>query len=210
MREVLKYKYPAKWLILAMGLILVFAGGATAKAESELFQDLPTKMVVNGYTVEYLPVSKDLNSADKQLFTFKVIDSSGKPADNLNLKFVAVRDYSGQVKKEHNGPKDPYVGPVDLVATGKPGEYKTASDLQFINNGHWRLYVDSEIFGKERAKFTQSIAANRTMEAGLGLDWLVYPVLVLIVVGAVVFIGDKGVKYFVPAAELANANERRD
>jgi hypothetical protein len=198
----------AKWLIaVALGLWLVFVFGAVVRAETELFQDLPTKTTVNGYTVEYLPQA-NLNAADPQKFTFKVTDNAGKPLSNLDLKFVAVRDYSGQVKKEHNGPKDPYVGPVKLVATGKPGEYITESALTFTNNGHWRLYVDSTLFGKERAKFTQSVAANRTMEAGMGWDWIIYPLLVAVVIGTVVFIGNKGVRYFVPATELANANER--
>jgi hypothetical protein len=200
----------ARWFwAVALGLLLVFASSTVARAETELFQDLPTKTTINGYTVEYFPQT-NLNAADQQRFTFKVTDSTGKPAENLDLQLVAVRDYSGQVKKEHNGPKDPVVGPVKLVSNGKPGEYTTTTAMQFSNNGHWRVYVDSAIFGKERAKFTQSIAANRTMEAGMGWDWLLYPGLVLFVVGTVMFIGSKGVRYYVPATELANANERRD
>lgn len=201
------YRY---MVTLGLALAFLMASSAVAHAEKELFDDLPTKTTIGGYTIEYLKVANNNYAAGQNYkFNFKVSDNTGKPIDKLDLKFTAVRDYSGQVKKEHNGPRDPLVGPVKLVATSQAGEYTTAETITFSNNGQWRFYVDSESFGTERAKFTQAVAINSSIEAGVGLDWLLYPTLVATVISVVLFIGSKGVRYFVPAAELAGANERR-
>jgi hypothetical protein len=184
--------------LLALVALLSFSGLAAA----EDFIDPPRTQTVGNYTVNFVspPAGGNYDALKDLTFKFKVIDRQGQPANNLQLNLTATRDYSGQVKKEHNGPRTPNIGPIPLKATGAPGEYQATT--QFGVNGHWFIQVDGSGFGQDKVKFRLPVGAPEQTGAGVDLDWLLWVLVAILVTTIVAVIGRKGEIFSVPAEEL--------
>lgn len=201
MQGIRREKQLNRWLALGVALIVVFGSFGLALADSEIVADPPRVQQANGYTIEYLsPGNTGQHVGDKVTFRFRVTDTGGKPVDGLTLDLTAIRNYSGQVKKEHNGPRTPDQGPVLLESAGKPGEYQTT--LRFDYNGHWNIKLGGASLNNATVQFRQPIEAQANTEAGVGLDWLIWPGLVLLVIIVVAVIRSGGEKFPVPTNEL--------
>jgi hypothetical protein len=185
-------------VLLALVLITFTVGAAFAKEEDR--ENLPRVTGDGKVRLEIISPAHDGENAGSDItFLFKATDQNGRPLDNLNLNFTAIRDYSGQVKKEHNGPRDPVVGPLPLQATGNPGEYRVTAN--FWHNGHWQLRVNGSDLSKTLF-YTQAIGSNPAEGTGFSWDWLIWPGMLLLAIIVVVFIGTRGDKFPVPAEEV--------
>ncbi|NWJ45911.1 MAG: hypothetical protein HXX08_08535 [Chloroflexi bacterium] len=195
-----------KKLIPILVLVMLFfslSGIALAKEEDR--ENLPRIATIGNTRVEIVLPQHDGTSAGSDItFVFKVTDLAGNPLNNQDLSFMAVRDYSGQVKKEFNGPHDPVIGPDKLQPTGNPGEYKVVAN--FWHNGHWQLSVSSADF-EAPLRFTQSISSDPADGTGFSWDWLIWPAMLIIATGVVLFIGRKGDKFPVPVEEVKGFQE---
>lgn len=192
-----------RWLaLLGLTLLLALAGQRVALADSETIADPPRVQNAGGYTITFVSpgdvgpmVNQDVS------FKFRVTDVAGKPADGLELNMTAIRNYSGQVKKEHNGPRTPNLGPIVLLPTGQPGEYQAS--LNFDYNGHWNIKIGGNSLKETSVLFRQPIAAEANSEAGIGWDWLLWVGIMLVVAAIVAIIRTSGEKFPVPMAELS-------
>jgi hypothetical protein len=185
-------------IVLALSLTFALMGAAQAKEEDR--ENLPRVATSGNIQVEILSPTHDGPHAGSDItFRFKVTDATGKPLDGVKLSFTATRDYSGQVKKEHNSPRDPVVGPYQFTPTGTPGEYTVVAN--FWHNGHWQISVEGEDLSSN-LRFTQSIASDPNDGTGFSWDWLIWPGMLLIALGIVFFIGTKGDKFAVPEEEV--------
>lgn len=184
-------------VLLSLVALLTLSG--LARAEDVI--DPPRNQKAGLYNIEFVSPQPGSNQdAEKDTaFSFRVTDAQGKSVDNLQLNVTGIRDYSGQVKKEHNGPRTPNAGPVALRGTGN-GEYGAALRFEFV--GHWYIQVDGPSLGQQAVKFRTPIGAAPNKGAGIGLDWLVWAGLVLTVVGIVVVTGRKGHVFPTPHEEL--------
>ncbi len=191
-----------RFVMIALLAMAAFLGSWTvARADSETIADPPRVQQAGNYTLEYLSaVNTDPKVGDAINFRFRVSDKAGKPIDNLNLTVTAIRNYSGQVKKEHNGPRTPNVGPVDLQPAGKPGEYQTT--MSFADNGHWYMKIEGPSLGNASVQFRQPVATQANTEAGINWDWLIWPGIMLLVLGVVAIVRTGGEKFPVPTSEL--------
>lgn len=195
-----------KWLVLmaALALVATFGSLGIARADSEIIADPPRVQQAANYNIEYLsPGNTGQHVGDNVLFRFRVTDAAGKPVDNLTLDLTAIRNYSGQVKKEHNGPRTPDQGPVLLEAGGKPGEYQTS--LKFAENGHWFIKIGGASLNNNTVQFRQPIEAQANTGAGVGLDWLLWAGILVLVGIIVAVVRSGGEKFPVPVAELSTA-----
>jgi len=203
MQQIIKRDKTYKWLALvALTLLLALAGRGVAQADSEIIADPPRVQQAGGYMIEFVSpgdvgpmVNQDVS------FKFRVTDSAGKPVDGLQLNMTAIRNYSGQVKKEHNGPRTPNLGPIVLLPAGPSGEYR--ANLNFDYNGHWNIKIEGDSLKNVTVLFRQPIAAETNTEAGIGLDWLLWVGIMLLVAAIVVVIRTGGEKFPVPMAELS-------
>ncbi len=195
-----KYSFLKAWLCLGLALAALLAFSSLAAAEDVI--DPPNSQSAGNYTIDFIsPEAAGNHDALKDLtFRFKVIDRQGQPASNLQLNLTAIRDYSGQVKKEHNGPRTPNIGPLRLNASGTPGEYQAV--LQFGFNGHWFIQIDGPSLGQDKAKFRLPVGAPEEAGAGIDLDWLLWVGVAFTVIAIVVVVGRKGEIFPIPAAEL--------
>lgn len=185
-------------IVLAVALSFAVMGAAQAKEEDR--ENLPRTATAGNIRVEILSPTHDGPRAGSDItFRFKVTDPSGKPLDGLKLNFTAVRDYSGQVKKEHNSPRDPVVGPYQLTPAGAPGEYTVVAN--FWHNGHWQLSVGGAEL-TSNLRFTQGIGSDPNDGTGFSWDWVIWPSMLLISLGVVFFIGTRGDKFAVPEEEV--------
>ncbi len=146
---------------------------------------------------------ENLKAGDKTQLRFKITETSGKPASGLNLDLTAIRNYSGQVKKEHNGPRTPDMGPFRLEPAANPGEYQAS--LTFPQNGHWILKVRGAVLNGESAQFRQPVAVEPNTNSGVNLDWLLWPGLLILVLLIVGFVRNGGERFPVPTGELEPA-----
>ncbi|HEX2913933.1 MAG TPA: hypothetical protein VH186_24225 [Chloroflexia bacterium] len=184
--------------LLALALFLGFSGLARAEDST----DPPRLQTATGYNIEFVaPPAGGAYRADTDLlFRFRVTDSAGKPASGLQLYLTAIRDYSGQVTREHNGPRTPNVGPITLTAAPNPGEYQATTRIGF--NGHWFIQVDGPSLGQEKVKFRLPIGAADNKGAGINLDWLLWVGVLLTVITVVTIVGRKGEVFPTPVEEL--------
>lgn len=185
--------------LLALAIFLSFS----QLGQAEDIADPPRSQKVGNYTVEFITPQPNSNhdAENDILFQFRVLDATGKPAQGLNLQATAIRDYSGQVKKEHNGPRTPNIGPLALKETATPGIYQTTIRFGFV--GHWYVQVDGVSFPEKTfAKFRTPVGAPEGKGQGIGLDWLTWLGVLLTVIGIVVFIGRKGATFAAPPEEL--------
>ncbi len=187
-------------LALTLALLVSCAFGTVARAEDSA--DPPRVQSAAGYTIQFIsPQAEGNHDAETRLpFRFLVVDSAGKPVSGLNLKLTAVRDYSGQVKKEHNGPRTPNIGPLPLIATGQPGEYGT--EVQFGVDGHWYIQLDGPSLNSQALKYRVNIGAAEGKGAGVNWDWLLWVGILAAVGTIVVLVGRKGEVFPTPVAEL--------
>jgi hypothetical protein len=186
---------------LSLALCLFMAIGQPVFAEDAV--DPPRTQKAAGYTVEFLtPAPGGNHDAEIALpFRFRVTDAQGKPATNLNLNVTAIRDYSGQVKKEHNGPRTPPIGPRALKET-EPGVYEASILFGFV--GHWYIKVDGASFADNAfVRFRQPVGAAEGKGQGVGLDWLTWVGLVVVVLGLTAYFAPKKEANFpIPYDEL--------
>jgi hypothetical protein len=188
----------------ALGLLLGLFSVAQASEEDR--DNLPRVADNGSLRVEILsPTHDGPNAGTDIIFRFKVTDLTGKPQDNLQLTFTATRDYSGQVKKEHNSPRDPIVGPFPFVATGTPGEYTITAN--FWHNGHWQIEVGGASLNGQKLRYTQAVAYNLNDGSGFNWDWLIWPGMLLLALAIVFFISRKKDQYGVPVEELVEVKE---
>lgn len=189
-------------LVLALVAFLFLA--RPALADSESVEDPPRVQQANGYKIEYLsPGNQGQHVGDKITFTVRVSDSAGKPASDLALNVTAIRNYSGQVKKEHNGPRTPDLGPFKLTPAANPGEYQ--ANFTFPQNGHWFIKIDGLPLGASTVQFRQPVEAEANTSAGFNWDWLLWAGIVALVIGIVMVVRDGGEKFPVPTSELEPA-----
>ena len=184
--------------LLAIAAMLSLSGLALAEDTS----DPPRVQQAGGYNIEYLgpQAGKTFQAGTDAVLRFRVSDAQGQPVANLPLNLTAIRDYSGQVTKEHNGPRTPNIGPMPLSqVNGAPGQYQAS--LRFGQNGHWYIQVDSASFSG-KVKYRQPVEAAEDKGAGINLDWLLWPGIVLTVATVVVIIGRKGEIFSTPEEEL--------
>ena len=184
--------------LLALAALLALGGLARAEDTS----DPPRVQQAGGYNIEYLgPQSgKNVQVGTEAVLRFRVSDAKGQPAAKLSLNLTAIRDYSGQVTKEHNGPRTPNIGPMPLAqVSGAPGEYQAS--VKFGDNGHWIIQVDSPSFS-DKIKFRQPVEAAEDQGAGINFDWLLWPGILLTVATIVMIVGRKGEIFPTPADEL--------
>lgn len=184
--------------LVALVALLSFSSIAAA----EDFTDPLRIQTVGNYTISFVsPEAGGNYDALKDLtFKFKVTDRQGQPASNLQLNLTGTRDYSGQVKKEHNGPRTPNIGPIPLKATGTPGEYQ--ANMQFGVNGHWFIQLSGADFGQDKIKFRLPVGAAEDIGAGIDIDWLLWVLVAVIVIAIVAVVGRKGEVFPVPDKEL--------
>jgi hypothetical protein len=171
-------------------------------ALAEDTSDPPRVQQAGGYSIEYLgpPAGKTFQVGTEAVLRFRVSDAKGQPAANLPLNLTAIRDYSGQVTKEHNGPRTPNIGPLPLTqVNGIPGEYQTS--LNFSDNGHWAIQIDSSSFSG-KLKFRQPVEAAEDQGAGINFDWLLWPGIFLTVATIVIVVGRRGEVFPTPEDEL--------
>ncbi len=185
-------------VLLALVTALTFS--SLALAEDTV--DPPRVQTVGNYRINFVDPELSGNHAalDSQTLRFLVVDLQGKAANDLPLNLTAIRDYSGQVTKEHNGPRTPNIGPVPLKFTGKPGEYQ--ANITFGLNGHWIIQVDGPGFGATKVQFRLPIGAADEQGSGVDLDWLLWVLVAVIVISVAAFIGRKGEVFPVPTDEL--------
>jgi len=185
-------------VLLAM-LLAIVGFAPLAMADSDRVVDAArTQTAANGLLVTLVTPDENGLIADQNAqVLFRVSDKNGKSVEGLHLTFLGVRDYSGQVDKEHNGPRDPNVGPYELKSTGKPGEYATTS--LFHNVGHWYFQLTGQSLGSQTLTFQQRVQANPADNGGIRLDWIVWPCVLLIVVTTLLVVGTRGEKIPVPA-----------
>lgn len=184
-----------------VALLAAFGSFAVALADSETIADPPRLQQANGYNIEYLaPGDTGQKVGDTVTFRFKVTDAAGKPANGLTLDLTAIRNYSGQVKKEHNGPRTPDMGPVLLEPAGQPGEYTTS--LKFDQNGHWNLKIGGASLKDSSVQFRQPIEAESNTGAGINWDWLLWAGILLLVGVIVAVVRSSGEHFPVPTTEL--------
>jgi hypothetical protein len=190
-----------QWIIsvlAALAATLIFS--ALALAEDKV--DPPRVQTVGNYRIDFVDpeLSGNHDALENMTFRFLVVDLQGKAANDLQLNLTAIRDYSGQVTKEHNGPRTPNIGPIPLKFTGKPGEY--TADLTFGFNGHWFVQVDGPGFEGNKVQFRLPVGAADEPGTGFDYDWLLWIGIAIIVVGIAVIIGRKGEIFPVPTDEL--------
>jgi hypothetical protein len=185
---------------LTLALAATFAFSSLALAEVTV--DPPRVQTVGNYHIEFVTpeLSGNHDALVNLAFKFQITDLQGQPANNLQLNMTAIRDYSGQVTKEHNGPRTPNIGPVPLQFSGKPGEYTT--NMTFGFNGHWYIQLDGPGFGGNIVQFRLPVGAPDEPGTGFDYDWLLWVLIGVIVVGIVAFIGRKGEVFAVPTDEL--------
>ncbi len=187
-------------LATLLALTALFSLGGLAHAEDVV--DPARIQQAGNYTIEFVaPLLGANHAAETDLpFRFRVTDRQGQPVSNLRLNLTAIRDYSGQVKKEHNGPRTPNIGPLALtpVAT-TPGEYQTS--VRFGFNGHWFIQLDGSDLS-DKVKFRLPIGVAEGKGAGINFDWLVWVGVASVVAGIVVVIGRKGEVFPTPVDEL--------
>ena len=185
---------------LVMALAVVFAFSRPALAEVTV--DPPRVQTVGNFRIDFVApeLSGNHDALQNLTFRFLITDLQGQPANNLQLNMTGIRDYSGQVTKEHNGPRTPNVGPVPLQFTGKPGEY--TADMTFGFNGHWYIQLDGPGFGGNKVQFRLPVGAPDEPGTGFDYDWLLWVLVGVIVTGIVAFIGRKGEVFPVPNDEL--------
>lgn len=188
-------------LVLVLTMMLSVTGATVALADNDKVIDPPrTQTATNGLVASLVAPDQNGPIADQSTqVVFRVIDSSGKPVEGLQLSFTGVRDYSGQVDKEHNGPRDPNVGPYDLKPTGTPGEYGTTGS--FHNDGHWYFKLAGASLNGQTLTFTQRVQVNPGDNGGIRIDWIVWPSVLVIVLVLLVVVGTRGEKLPVPAEE---------
>lgn len=191
-------------VIFALGLLLGLFSVALASEEDR--DNLPRVADNGSLRIEILsPAHDGQNAGTDIIFRFKVTDLIGKPQDNLQLTFTATRDYSGQVKKEHNSPRDPIVGPFPFVATGTPGEYTIMAN--FWHNGHWQLEVGGASLNGQKLRYTQAVGYNLNDGSGFNWDWLIWPGMLLLALAIVFILSQKKNQYGVPVEELVEVKE---
>ncbi len=185
-------------ILLAM-LLAIVGFAPLALADSDRVVDAPrTQTAANGLVVTLVSPDENGPIADQNTqVLFRVADKNGQPVNGLHLTFLGVRDYSGQVDKEHNGPRDPNVGPYELKVTDKAGEY--AAMGLFHNVGHWYFQLTGQSLGNQTLTFQQRVQANPADNGGIRLDWIVWPSVLLIVVATLLVVGTRGEKIPVPA-----------
>ena len=185
-------------ILLALVTALTFSSLALA----EETVDPPHVQTVGNYRIDFVDpeLSGNHDALDNLAFRFLVVDLQGKAANDLQLNLTAIRDYSGQVTKEHNGPRTPNIGPIPLKYTGKPGEY--SANITFGLNGHWTIQVDGPGFGDSKVQFRLPIGAPDEQGSGFDLDWLLWVLVAVIVISTVALIGRKGEVFPVPTDEL--------
>jgi len=191
-RSVIAIIFAVVWLL---GLFPV------AYASEESRENLPRVAENGNLRIEILSPTHDGPHAGTDIsFRFKVTDLAGKPQDNLQLTFTATRDYSGQVKKEHNSPHDPIVGPFPFVAAGTPGEYIVTAN--FWHDGHWQLEVGGASLNGQKLRYTQAVGYDLSDGSGFSWDWLIWPGMFLLVLTIVFVISRKKDQFGVPVEEL--------
>lgn len=194
---------PWRQRCLAAMLALVALLGFSGLAAAEDVTDPPRVQNVGNYRIDFIePDGGNHDALQNITFRFIVVAQQGSLPENVQLNLTAIRDYSGQVKKEHNGPRTPNIGPVPLKSNGKPGQYEAT--INFAINGHYYIQVDGPTFGKDKATFRLPIGAAENIGAGVDLDWLLWPLVALVVAGIVGFfaLGKRGEVFAVPADEL--------
>lgn len=188
-------------LIILLALVALLNFTPSALAEDVV--DPPRVQTLNNASVSFVSPEPIANhDAETNVpFRFKMVDAQGQPVSNRNLTLMAIRDYSGQVKKEHNGPRTPNIGPISLVADPtKPGEY--TADIRFTYNGHWYVEVTEPSLSTQKVRFRTPIGVAETHGAGLSLDWLTWFGVLAVVAVVVVAIGRKGEVFPVPHDEI--------
>ncbi len=203
MRQVLQMLSNKKFLgglaiLLAMALQLAITG--LVLAEDKL--DPPRSQTAAGYTIDFVaPVAQANHDTESPITVrFRVSDGKGQPVSGLQLTVTALRDYSGQVTNEHNGPRVPNIGPLNLIPAAQPGEYETT--LRFGINGHWFLQLGGPALQSESVKFRTPIGASDSKGTGFNLDWLLWPGVLLAVITVVAVTWRKGEVFPTPVEEL--------
>lgn len=199
--KIFRSKLRRQWVfsvVTALGLALAFSSLALA----EITVDPPRVQTVGNYRVNFVEPVPGANhdAPDNLTLRFLVTDLQGQPASNLQLNLTAIRDYSGQVTKEHNGPRTPNIGPMPLKAGTAPGEY--TANLTFGINGHWFVQVDGPGFGASKVQFRLPVGAADEPGVGFDYDWLLWLAVAVVVLGIVAVIGRRGEVFPVPADEL--------
>jgi hypothetical protein len=193
---------PWRQSLFSILVVLTALLGFSGLAAAEDLVDPPRTQTAGNYKVTF--VSPELtgnhDALNKLAFSFRVTDLQDQPASNLQLNMTAIRDYSGQVKKEHNGPRTPNIGPVPLKITAAPGQYQT--ELLFGVNGHWIIQLDGPALGQNKIIFRLPVGAAEKIGAGIDLDWFLWVGVAFVVIMIVTLIGRKGEIFPVPADEL--------
>lgn len=199
-RNYLLKPWRQRCLAALLALVALFSLSGLAAAEDVI--DPPRIQTVgnNMFTFVAPEAGGNYDALKDLTFKFKVTDRQGQPASNLQLNLTGIRDYSGQVKKEHNGPRTPNIGPIPLKATGIPGEYQAV--MQFGINGHWFIQLSGPGLGQDVVKFRLPVGAAEEIGAGVDLDWLLWVLVAVIVIAIVAVVGRKGEVFPVPTEEL--------
>ena len=181
-------------------LLAIIALSPIARAETQT--DPARSQTAAGYTITFVSPDEAANhDTDKLLtFRFEVKDGKGGPVSGLNLTLTALRDYSGQVANEHNGPRVPNIGPLTLTPAAQPGQYE--ANIRFGINGHWFLQLGGPSLGSETVKFRTPIGASDDKGAGFNLDWLLWPGILVTVLTIVALTWRKGTVFPTPTEEL--------
>jgi hypothetical protein len=174
---------------------------ATALADNDKVNDPPrVQTSTNGLVISLVKPELEGPIADQTAqIVVHVSDANGKALTGLHLTFLGVRDYSGQVDKEHNGPRDPNVGPYELKASTVPGEY--TANGSFHNDGHWYFQVSGESLAGQTLTFNQRVQVNPADNGGIRIDWIVWPSVLVLVIIIVTVVGTRGEKIAVPAED---------
>ncbi len=198
-------KLARRLTMLSLALLLALSAAPLALAEE--VNDPPRLQNAGSYSIEFLsPVLGGNHLAEEEVaFRFRVTDGQGQPAGGLNLLMTGIRDYSGQVKKEHNGPRTPNIGPLALlpVANGVPGEYQAS--MRFNLNGHWYVQVDGPSLNSQKVTFRTPIGVAENKGAGVNMDWFTWLGVLLVVITIVTIIGRRGEVFPTPHHELQPA-----
>jgi hypothetical protein len=189
------------FLIFLVTLLAITLGPTAALADNDKVNDPPrVQTSTNGLVISLVKPELAGPIADQTTqIVVHVSDASGKALTGLHLTFLGVRDYSGQVDKEHNGPRDPNVGPYELKASTVPGEYTTSGS--FHNDGHWYFQVSGESLAGQTLTFNQRVQVNPADNGGIRIDWIVWPSVLILVIIVVSLVGTRGEKIAVPAEE---------
>ena len=183
-------------------LVLTLTLGLSGVAWAEDRVDPARIQTAAGYTIDFLsPAAEANHNADKPvLVRVGVRDAKGQPVSGLNLTLTALRDYSGQVTNEHNGPRVPNIGPLTLTPAAQPGQYEAS--LRFGINGHWFLQVGGAALGNETVKFRTPVGASDDKGTGFNYDWLLWVGVLLAVTTVVALTWRKGEVFPTPTDEL--------